>query len=329
MAQYNLYESIGLDRRWLSASSPSPRGALATTRFSTTPLIRIWASAACGDSLPGARSASSVPGVVISRGGQSQQARQPGHPRQPQYVGRPDGRQSRAVGLDSGAKADRSRGGRKGSWRTKLMIAAMVIVLVCLLVLGLVLWIARGGGSGGGKSVKLAEELIAQETGRDRVDWFREHYDEELARDVHGGNLSVPDADAVNDQYVDLAGSGSVDILGSEDYGPFLDVSLNVGGRGVKGFESEYGVTAYDVVGVGTLPPVSSTSCSPSSSGTGNGGCSSRMHPGNFRVSVTNPRVCSSDGFMSRGCPRGRGPASRMNNHGGRASSGPVGVHGL
>lgn len=31
MAQYNLYESIGLDRRWLSASSPSPRGALATT----------------------------------------------------------------------------------------------------------------------------------------------------------------------------------------------------------------------------------------------------------------------------------------------------------
>ncbi|WP_304348656.1 hypothetical protein, partial [Corynebacterium frankenforstense] len=100
--------------------------------------------------------------------------------------------------------------------------------LVCLLVLGLVLWIARGGG----KSVKLAEELIAQETDRDRVDWFREHYDEELARDVHGGNLSVPDADAVNDQYVDLAGSGSVDILGSEDYGPFLDVSLNVGGGG-------------------------------------------------------------------------------------------------
>lgn len=134
------------------------------------------------------------------------------------------------MGLDSGAKADRSRGGRKGSWRTKLMIAAVVIVLVCLLVLGLVLWIARGGGSGGGKLVKLAEELIAQETDRDRVDWFREHYDEELARDVHGGNLSVPDADAVNDQYVDLAGSGSVDILGSEDYGPFLDVSLNVGG---------------------------------------------------------------------------------------------------
>ncbi|WP_448853798.1 hypothetical protein [Corynebacterium frankenforstense] len=98
----------------------------------------------------------------------------------------------------------------------------------------------------------MAEEPIAQETDRDRVDWLREHYDEELARDVHGGNAIVPDADAVNDQYVGLAGSGSVDILGAEDYGPFLDVTLSVGGQpGMKGFESEYGVTAYDVVGVG------------------------------------------------------------------------------
>lgn len=281
MAHYNLYESIGLDRRWsseqlaaeisrrLNSGEAGNPGGVDELRVAlgifADPSRRARYDAILDDpsqpdlGISGLRrlAAGDVVGQVGPGGGdaapgQPGQARQSRQPRQPQYVGRPGGQQAESVEQSSGAENDRPRGGRSGSWRTKLLVAAAVVVLVCLLVLGLVLWIARGGGSGGGKSEKLAEELIAQETDRDRVDWLREHYDEELARDIQGKVAVVPDADAVNDQYVDLAGSGSIDILGVEDYGPFLNVSLNVGGQpGMEGFESEYGVTAYDIVGLG------------------------------------------------------------------------------
>ncbi|WP_448853799.1 hypothetical protein [Corynebacterium frankenforstense] len=171
MARYNLYESIGLDRRWTSeeiAAEISRRlnsgeagnpGGVDELRVAlgifADPSRRARYDAILDDpshpdlGVGGLRRLASEdaagqtgPGGGDFPQGQSQQARQPGHPRQSQYVGHPGGQESESVGPAAGAKTDRPRGGGKGSWRTKLMIAAVVIVLVCLLVLGLVLWIA-------------------------------------------------------------------------------------------------------------------------------------------------------------------------------------------
>ncbi|CAM3830503.1 hypothetical protein [Corynebacterium frankenforstense] len=202
--------------------------------------------------------------------GQPQQGQygQFGQPQQGQYqqYGQPgqQPRQSAVAGAKNafsgvGQKLSGATGNLKGEYARSsgkaIAVTAVATALVCLLVFGLVWWLVGGSGTGGGKPVKMAEEFISKGTDRDRVDWLNEHFDPDLAEDLFGGEggwEESPSSEDFNDVYTDAVGAGSVQVVGDGDYGSSMNLMGSVDDKTfMEAVESETGITALHVVGVG------------------------------------------------------------------------------
>ncbi|CAM3830371.1 hypothetical protein [Corynebacterium frankenforstense] len=293
MAHYNLYESIGLDRRWSSdqlaaeisrrlgtgmvgnpggadelrvalgiVADPSRRARYDAILddpghpdLRMEDLRRLAFGEAGGESAPGVGGQSAPGGGWEARhpqGGAGQPRQQ--WSQQPQQPGATDwsGRdRSSSAGDAATATAAKPRKRRAMSWRSKLLAVAVVLALVCLLVIGLILWIARGGGSDGGKPVKMTEKLVSQETDRDRVDWINENYDEQLIADWRGEKNAL-DAEDLNEDYTEYVGDGSAVVVADTDITNLTNLLFKVDGESyMEAAETATGVTEIHMVGVG------------------------------------------------------------------------------
>ena len=199
--------------------------------------------------------------------GQAGQYQQYGQPQAGQYqyqqYGQPgqQPQQSTFAGAKNafsgvGQKLSGATGTLKGEYARSsnqaIAVTAAATALVCLLIFGLVWWVAGGSGSNGGAAVKAAEQFVSKDTDRDRVDWINDHYDKKLAESWHGSKKSAPDAEDLNDLYTDYVGAGSVDVVGDADFGAFMNLIASADGETLlDAFESEAGITAIRIVGVG------------------------------------------------------------------------------
>ena len=135
------------------------------------------------------------------------------------------------------------------SSRKAIIVTAIVTAVACLLLFGLFNLVTGGSGSEGGKSVKMAKELVKKDTDRDRVDWISEHSDKKLTEKFTDVDY---DAEALNDRFTDFVGVGSADVLDDVDYGTYRNITMTVDDEPFfKAAESDAGVTAVHRVSVG------------------------------------------------------------------------------
>ncbi|MDK8894442.1 hypothetical protein QQA02_01740 [Corynebacterium sp. MSK006] len=135
------------------------------------------------------------------------------------------------------------------SSRKAIIVTAIVTAVACLLLFGIFNLVTGGSGSEGGKSVKMAKELVKKDTDRDRVDWISEHSDKKLTEKFTDVDY---DAEALNDRFTDFVGVGSADVLDDVDYGTYRNITMTVDDEPFfKAAESDAGVTAVPRVSVG------------------------------------------------------------------------------
>ena len=135
------------------------------------------------------------------------------------------------------------------SSRKAIIVTAIVTAVACLLLFGLFNLVTGGSGSEGGKSVKMAKELVKKDTDRDRVDWISEHSDKKLTEKFTDADY---DAEALNDRYTDFVGVGSAGVLDDVDYGRYRNITMTVDDQPFfEAAESDAGVTDVHRISVG------------------------------------------------------------------------------